>query len=625
MDEKKMERLLPHQISFEPTQILAGSTYQQILALDIPAKNPDPFWLGELSQEKDINMTVEIVENSTFKSNISDTVMNLQRNIVEESEKNKPDQLKLKRLESRLQTANEVLNKINSEKQLTYHILLLVQIFASSERMLLKKSNRIINLFSRKSMIISVAGRLQKEGFRKLLGATDDKNSFLKYSFSQEGLSETISSSYPFAASNLNDGTGLPLGQDSLGNYCMIDFWARKHGRTNNSIIITGLSGKGKSTFVKRLLGYEVAKGTKVLILDPEREFNLIQESFPNKSTTLDMGNGQKDSLNVLDVNVDGAISLMVSDEELEKYTFPQDYDKLNITSAKLVEYQIEAVMDFLILILGKPNAGDQEELHKSFLRDALRQVFKDKGFMDIPISELAKMSAEDMPLLSGALSVLQNMVENSVHDSHKKIILDIVQKLSSILKGSQGDLWDQPTNVAIEGKDIIIFDMKSLDGVSETTKIAQYTNILNFAWNLVSKDKKEDVILVIDEGHMLIDPRLKEIVRRLKEYQKRIRKYQGALVIATQNLADYRHPEIKGESEAILSNPSYKIFFGADGTEIKVMSEIYDLTKKEKQILKHAGRGEIIILAGNTKTHIPKVDLFDFEDEKLLGDTGGR
>lgn len=627
MEARQLNKLLPHQITFEDTYFISGGTYHQILFLDIPKTDtPTPFWLGKLSQKKDINMSLEIIEtDSNFRDSISDTVNNLNNSIVEEKGKKKPDSYKLSLLNNRLEKAKKLLNKITKEKQKSYNLRLYVQIHASSENALFRKSKTVLNAFARREMKLSVASYLQEESFLKLFAHPKDKSDQIDYHFTQEALSETISSAFPFTSSNLNDGKGLPIGADSLGNYCMLDFWSRKDGRTNNSIIITGISGRGKSTLNKRIVGYEIAKGTKVLILDPEREFTLIQKNFPNKAMTLDMGSGQRDNINILDINVDGILSTLLNDEELDIYSFPKDYPKLNITSKQLVEYHIEYVMDFLLLILGSPKEDSEKELHKAFLKSALREIYKNKGFSDMTIEELTNIDKKETPRLSDMISVFEKMVNNQRHDSHKKIVVDIIKKLEVTLDGLQGDLWNRPTNVDVEGKDVIIFDMKSLDGVSETTRTAQYTSILNFAWDLVSRNKTENVLLLIEEGHMLIDPRLKEIVRRLKEYQKRIRKYAGALVIATQNLADYMHDAIKNESEAILSNPAYKIFFGADGTEIEVMSKTYNLSKKEKQIIRRAKRGEIIILAGNTKTHIPKIDLFEFEKERLLGKTGGR
>ena len=163
MDERQINKLLPHKITFEKTYLISGGTYQQILFLDMPKTDrPTPFWLGELSQRKDINMAFEIIENnSTFRQDISETVSNLNRNISEEADKKKADSYKISTLNNRLEKAKILLEKITKERQKFFSIRLYIQVFASSESSLERKTRAVISAFGRKAMILSVASYLQ--------------------------------------------------------------------------------------------------------------------------------------------------------------------------------------------------------------------------------------------------------------------------------------------------------------------------------------------------------------------------------------------------------------------------------------------------------------------------------
>ena len=53
----------------------------------------------------------------------------------------------------------------------------------------------------------------------------------------------------------------------------MLDIWKRDQSRVNSSITIVGGSGSGKSTAIKHIIASEYARGTKIIVIDPEGEY----------------------------------------------------------------------------------------------------------------------------------------------------------------------------------------------------------------------------------------------------------------------------------------------------------------------------------------------------------------
>lgn len=49
------------------------------------------------------------------------------------------------------------------------------------------------------------------------------------------------------------------------------------------------------------------------------------------------------------------------------------------------------------------------------------------------------------------------------------------------------------------------------------------FFNMLSWAWNEVSRDREEQVLLVVDEAHLLIDPNNKDGIDFLKEHQREL------------------------------------------------------------------------------------------------------
>jgi len=614
MENKQINRIMPSVIREESKLMVVGGSLQTILILTMPNETPPSFWLSKLASLNDINYCFEIIPNhNDFLGKIQSAPRNIENRLEQEYGEKKTNGITIKALKKKQETVDKALTEITSGVQKGFKTRLYIQVSAYTETKLNQKIREVKGFCAGLGMIVEPMQNMVGEGIRKFLSSPLDKDPYLDYAYSQDAMTQTMAGAFPFASSSLNDGQGLPVGLDSNNAYCMIDFWARKQGRTNNSIVILGQSGKGKSTLIKRIIGLEIAKGTEIYILDPEREFSHLAKSFPKRATVLDMGGKSDNVINILEINIEGLIATF---EKIE-----------DVTIDGLINKHIDYVKDFLLLILGKPENESDIKLHGSIVKQILYETYKMFGFLEFSLDQLRNLKATEYPILDDFLKAARTITKQDVDltETQKDILANIIYKVKVELRGIGGDLWNNHSTFKKEDKTIFIYDMKSLDSVSDDIKKAQYANILNFAWNMVTRDKTTPCLLVIDEGHMVMDPRLIDVVRRIKEYQKRIRKYNGALIISTQDLGDFRHPEIQTETNAILSNPAYKIFLGMGDEEIKDLTDVYGFSKGEQRILKGAGRGECLIRAGSVKTHIPKIDLFDFEIEKLLGTGGGR
>ena len=57
------------------------------------------------------------------------------------------------------------------------------------------------------------------------------------------------------------------------------------------------------------------------------------------------------------------------------------------------------------------------------------------------------------------------------------------------------------------ESSDFIVLDIHSPVDSDETILRTQFFNILSWCWNEISRNRDEQVILVVDEAYLLIDP----------------------------------------------------------------------------------------------------------------------
>lgn len=110
----------------------------------------------------------------------------------------------------------------------------------------------------------------------------------------------TFVGGFPFSSSGYNDGTGYYFGRDTSGGLIVLDTWKRGNDRTNTNMVIMGVAGVGKSTAVKHIALSEYMKGTKIIFVDPEREYKELCEAL--EGNWINAGGGSNGRINPLQI-----------------------------------------------------------------------------------------------------------------------------------------------------------------------------------------------------------------------------------------------------------------------------------------------------------------------------------
>ena len=146
---------------------------------------------------------------------------------------------------------------------------------------------------------------------------------------------------------------------------------------------------------------------------------------------------------------------------------------------------------------------------------------------------------------------------------------------------------------------------------------------MLQWAWERMSRNRTEKVLLVCDEAYLLVDPNVPQSLIFLRNVAKRARKYEAGLVIISHSVVDFLDHAVKLYGQALMDIPAYKILMGCDGKNLSETAELYSLTEVEQDHLFNKKRGYALFFAG-AKRMLIRFDIANFR-LNYMGRGGGR
>jgi len=413
----------------------------------------------------------------------------------------------------------------------------------------------------------------------------------------------TFVGGFPFSSSGYNDGTGYYFARDSSGGLIILDTWKRGNDRTNTNMVIMGVAGVGKSTSVKHIALSEYMKGTKIIFVDPEREYKELCEAL--NGDWINAGGGSNGRINPLQIR-----PTPVDDND-------EVYKDEGQGMGDMALYIKNLEIFFSLYI---PSLTDRE---RAILKDCLIELYNNFGITwDTAIT---KLSNEDFPMFLDLYNLIGKKAkekEKTRKESEANIYDDLALLLKDIAMGSDSLLWNGYSSIKINTR-CICLDTHDLQNTNDNIKRTQYFNILTWCWQEMSKDRNERVLLICDEAYLMIDTNVPQSLVFLRNVEKRARKYEAGVAIISHSVVDFLDPQIKMYGQALLDIPCFKIIMGTDGRNLQETKELYNLTDAEEELLASKKRGNALLMIGSKRLHV----VFEIPEYKFeyMGKAGGR
>lgn len=592
-----LDIISPTAMSFQHKSIINGELYQRILTITDYPPRVSAAWLSRVATLPGVVVSIHATPTDPYAlvQQINVSMGELAGKLQQGG-----NHLTIQRTEDQYQDAKHLLKKIDSEQQNVFYVTVVMVISANEPDLLQQRTKQVQSILAAAGMRARIPMFRQEEGLRTA-GPFRILEPKIEAIGSRNMPVESIAASYPFVYSGLNDGEGILLGTDTSGGIVLIDFWKREGSRTNSNMTVMGRPGVGKTTVIKKILTNEYAMGTKVIIIDPEREYKDLCKNLDGN--WIDCGGGVKGRINPLQVRV------VPTDDEDEENPIYDDSDHKGPLA-----FHFQTLRTFFRLYL-----KDMTKIEQGLLEMALEDVYKEKGItFNTPEDEINQIKNAEWPTITQLYEYIDHRSKDAIEPEWRQLSI----RLRAAAMGADQALWSGETTIEANS-DMVVLDIHQLLEADEEIRKTQFFNVLSWAWNKIAQNRTQKVLLVVDEAYLLVDPETPQALQFLRNTSKRIRKYEGGLMVITHNMVDFMDPAVRRFGQALIDNPAYKLIMGQGDKDIEALTKLMSLSEKETQTLSEGRRGEALLVAGDRRLHA-KIDVSPFEAE-MFGAGGGR
>jgi type IV secretory pathway VirB4 component len=352
-----------------------------------------------------------------------------------------------------------------------------------------------------------------------------------------------LAAAFPFTSPDLTAALGptaVLYGANTVG--ASLVTWDRFAQDNHNSVILAR-SGSGKSYLAKLEALRSLYAGVEVAVIDPEDEYGGLCQA------------------------VGGAhIRLGAAGVRLNPFDLPSGDDPL--TRRALFLHTLISVM------LGEPlNSASKTALDRAILT-----TYRQAGIT----TEEGTWNREP-PLLRDLADVL-------AADPDPKVS-ELVAALAPYVTGSHRTLFDGPTTTRPDSH-LIAFSLRDLP---DELKPVGTLLTLDAVWRRVTDHStRRPRLVVVDEAWLLMrDPAGAAFLLRMA---KAARKHMAGLSVITQDAADLLGSD---QGQAVIANSTTQILLRQAPQAIDKITETFQLSDGERQLLLSAGRGTGLLAAG--------------------------
>lgn len=452
-----------------------------------------------------------------------------------------------------LESATELRDKIHRGQENLFQISIYMTLSADSLIELDKTIKLLETVLATRLFYTKPATFQQIEGLQSVLPRGDN---LLAQKRNLDSSSAALT--FPFISSEFVQESGVLYGINKSNSSLVI---LDRFSLPNANSILFAQSGSGKSYTAKVEILRHLMQGTKVIVIDPEREYRRLAESV--KGTYIKLSVHSREKINPFDLSVNA-------------FTEPDSFAD-----------HVQSLTEIVSLM-----ADGLSSEEKSVVDRAILKTYQKAGWS---FKKPKKRESKKYPLFRDFYLALKSLQQ-----------MKLCRRLEKYTTGSLAHVFDTQTNIELNNR-LVVFDTKDLP---ESLRQIMHLVIAQFVQNQVKTDPQKR-LLVIDEAWLLLEH--EESARFIAGLVRRARKYYLGVSIISQQANDFLQ---NANGRAIASQSALRILMRQDTTTIKGVASEFRLSEYEQRFLLTCERGEALIIADQ---HHVAVKVTASEDEHPL------
>ena len=439
--------------------------------------------------------------------------------------------------------------------------------------------------------------------------------------YGRDVCASTIGASLPCQDNSLDDGVGTTLGWcEPDRSVCRLNTTETSDERPNCNIWISGASSQGKTYAASKILLSEWAQGARVVIIDPDRQFDSFCKKA--KGQWVNAGGGIKRRKG----GVSSGACFSPLQPRLGNFDFDEGVESAEEAYRSDTQEVLRATLTFLhgwAELAWSTHPDDTALLDHGLVAAYARYGI---GF-DTTAADLREGR---YPVMEDLKECFEDLARDAEFEADAEAYRRFARKAEQCCEGGvYGNLWAGRTNVDVTS-DLVVFDVYELMEGEEHIRTAQLFSILSWVWSqaCISRATGTFLRVFLDEGHLFYGGGTSKVSATAASctnmIQKRIRKYNGGLAFATQQIGDVLDPAVRRYGESLIVSSVYKVLFHTEATDLGLLREaVASLT--DTVAARMAGkyrRGDCLVCAGNARAEV-HVEQVGFEEEFFMLERG--
>lgn len=585
--------IAPSTIKFMNNHYIVGDSYRCVWAVrEYPPSTDEQAILSKIADKHGVTLRIyhrlvntmeqkRIIQNAMRKNKMNSTANDITECVE---------------AEGNLQDVIELLANIRRNRECLLHCSVFLELKAKSLDELKDLQSEVEMELTRSKISLDKLTLRQKEGFISVLPVGFNQ---FGSQFERVLPASSVANLYPFNYSGKTDPHGLYIGRDKYGTNILVDLDRRAMDKTTSNVLILGNSGQGKSYLMKLLLVNIRESGKKVIVLDPEAEYEDLCNNLGG--CYIDFLSGEH-KINPLEPK-----AWRDTSEEIDEDS-PDAFKKVTRLSQ-----HIAFLKDFFKAY------KDFDDTQIDTIEILLSKLYARFGITDT--TDYSNKKSSDFPIMEDFYKLCEE--EYMTYDRTRKYLYteetlqEICLGINSMCVGSESKYFNGHTNIT--NGDFIVFGVKGLMDSNKRLKDAMLFNILSYMSNQLLCIG--NTAASIDELYLFLSNMT--AIEYIRNAMKRVRKKDSSIIIASQNIEDFLIPSIREFTKPLFSIPTHQFLFNAGQINSKEYMDALQIEASEFELIKYPERGTCFYRCGNER-YLLQVIAPEYKSA-IFGNAGGR